>query len=42
MLPDGADEGAVAAKYAAGILEVTVPITAKTAEARTITIDQTE
>ncbi|MFI6674281.1 Hsp20/alpha crystallin family protein [Kribbella sp. NPDC050470] len=42
MLPDGADEGAVAAKYAAGILEVTVPITAKTAEARTVTIDQTE
>ncbi|MEV0283552.1 Hsp20/alpha crystallin family protein [Kribbella sp. NPDC050820] len=42
MLPDGADEGAVVAKYAAGILEVTVPITAKTAEARTITIDQTE
>ncbi|MGW1344487.1 Hsp20/alpha crystallin family protein [Kribbella sp. NPDC002412] len=42
MLPDGADEDAVAAKYAAGILEVTVPITAKPAEARTITIDRTE
>ncbi|MFI7063615.1 Hsp20/alpha crystallin family protein [Kribbella sp. NPDC050124] len=42
MLPDGADEGAVAAKYAAGILEVTVPITAKSAETRTIAIDRTE
>lgn len=42
MLPDGADEGAVAAKYIAGILEVTVPISAKPEEARAITIEQTD
>ena len=42
MLPDGADEQAVVAKYAAGILEVTVPISAKPAEARTITIEHTD
>jgi HSP20 family protein len=42
LLPDGADEKAVVAKYTAGILEVTVPITAKSAEARTITIEHTD
>jgi HSP20 family protein len=42
LLPDGADEQAVVAKYAAGILEVTVPISAKTAETRTITIEHTD
>jgi HSP20 family molecular chaperone IbpA len=42
LLPDGADEQAVVAKYAAGILEVTVPISAKAAEARTITIEHTD
>ncbi|WP_410791879.1 Hsp20/alpha crystallin family protein [Kribbella sp. C-35] len=40
MLPDGADETAAKAKYAAGILEVTVPISAKSTETRTITIEQ--
>lgn len=39
LLPDGADEQAVVAKYTAGILEVTVPLSAKAAEARSITID---
>jgi HSP20 family molecular chaperone IbpA len=42
LLPDGADEKAVVAKYTAGILEVTVPISAKPAEARTITIEHTD
>lgn len=42
MLPEGADETAVAAKYAAGILEVTVPISAKPAEARTVPIESIE
>lgn len=42
LLPDGADEQAVVAKYTAGILEVTVPISAKPAEARTITIEHTD
>ena len=42
LLPDGADERAVVAKYAAGILEVTVPISAKAAEARTIPIEHTD
>ena len=42
LLPDGADEQAVVAKYTAGILEVTVPISAKAAEARTITIEHTD
>ena len=42
LLPDGADEKAVVAKYAAGILEVTVPISAKAAEARTIAIEHTD
>ena len=42
LLPDGADEKAVVAKYTAGILEVTVPISAKAAEARTITIEHTD
>jgi HSP20 family protein len=42
LLPDGADEKAVVAKYTAGILEVTVPISAKSAEARMITIEHTD
>lgn len=42
LLPDGADEQAVVAKYTAGILEVTVPISAKPAEARTIPIEHTD
>ena len=42
LLPDGADEKAVVARYTAGILEVTVPISAKAAEARTITIEHTD
>jgi len=42
LLPDGADESAVAATYTAGILEVTVPISAKAAEARAITIEHTD
>ena len=42
LLPDGADEKAVVAKYTAGILEVTVPISAKAAETRTITIEHTD
>jgi len=42
VLPDGADEQAVVAKYTAGILEVTVPLSAKAAEARSITIDHTD
>ncbi len=42
MLPDGADEAAVVAKYNAGILEVTVPISAKSAEARAVKIEHTE
>ncbi len=42
LLPDGADEKAVVAKYTAGILEVTVPISANPAEARTITIEHTD
>ncbi|MFI5696438.1 Hsp20/alpha crystallin family protein [Kribbella sp. NPDC051586] len=42
LLPDGADEKKVVAKYAAGILEVTVPISAKPAETRTITIEHTD
>ena len=42
LLPDGADEKAVVAKYTAGILEVTVPISTKPAEARTITIEHTD
>jgi HSP20 family protein len=42
LLPDGADEKAVVAKYTAGILEVTVPISAKPAEARTIPIEHTD
>ena len=42
LLPDGADEQAVVAKYTAGILEVTVPLSAKAAEARSITIDHTD
>lgn len=42
LLPDGADEKAVVAKYTAGILEVTVPISAKPAEARTIAIEHTD
>ncbi|MEI8406643.1 MULTISPECIES: Hsp20/alpha crystallin family protein [unclassified Kribbella] len=42
MLPDGADEDSVAAKYTAGILEVTVPISAKAEEARSVTIEHTD
>ncbi|WP_329000978.1 Hsp20/alpha crystallin family protein [Kribbella sp. NBC_00709] len=42
LLPEGADEKTVAAKYTAGILEVTVPISAKPAEARTIAIEHTD
>ena len=42
LLPDGADEKAVVAKYTAGILEVTVPISAQPAEARTIPIEHTD
>jgi len=42
MLPDGADETAVVAKYTAGILEVTVPISAKQAEARAVPIEHTD
>ncbi|MET9311790.1 Hsp20/alpha crystallin family protein [Kribbella sp. NPDC003505] len=42
LLPEGADEQAVVAKYGAGILEVTVPIAAKAAETRTITIEHTD
>lgn len=42
MLPEGADEGSVAARYTAGILEVIVPISAKPQEARSITIEQTD
>ena len=42
LLPDGADEQAVVAKYTAGILEVTVPLSARAAEARSITIDHTD
>ncbi|MGW7681604.1 Hsp20/alpha crystallin family protein [Kribbella sp. NPDC054772] len=42
LLPDGADEQNVVAKYTAGILEVTVPIVAKAAEARTIAIEHTD
>ena len=41
LLPDGADEAKVEAKYAAGILEVRVPITAMAAGARTIKIEHT-
>ncbi|GAA1579654.1 hypothetical protein GCM10009789_36760 [Kribbella sancticallisti] len=42
MLPDGADEAAVKATYAAGILEVTVPISPKSVEGRTIAIERKE
>lgn len=42
LLPDGADEKAVAARYTAGILEVTMPFSAKTAETRTIAIEHTD
>ncbi|GAA2806377.1 Hsp20/alpha crystallin family protein [Kribbella solani] len=42
LLPDGADEQAVVAKYTAGILEVTVPISAQPAETRTIPIERTD
>jgi HSP20 family protein len=42
LLPDGADEQAVVAKYRAGILEVTVPISAKPAASRTIPIERTD
>ena len=41
-LPEGADETAVVAKYNAGILEVSVPISVKPAEGRTIAIERTE
>ncbi|TWD84604.1 HSP20 family molecular chaperone IbpA [Kribbella amoyensis] len=41
MLPDGADDTAVTAKYESGILEVTVPISAKSAETRTVPIEHT-
>ncbi|TCN29631.1 HSP20 family protein [Kribbella orskensis] len=41
LLPDGADEGAVEAKYTAGILEVRVPISTRTTEARTVKIEYT-
>lgn len=39
MLPDGADEAAIQATYDAGILEVSVPVTAKSAETRTVPIE---
>lgn len=39
FLPDGADEAKVAAKYAAGVLEVRVPIVVKAAETRTVKIE---
>lgn len=42
LLPEGADEKAVAAKYTAGILEVTVPVSAKSAETHTIAIEHTD
>jgi len=42
MLPDGADESAVVAKYTAGILEVTVPISQKAVEARTVPVGHAE
>lgn len=42
LLPDGADEQAVVAKYTAGILEVTVPISAKPAETHAVTIEHTD
>ncbi|HET6740244.1 MAG TPA: Hsp20/alpha crystallin family protein [Kribbella sp.] len=42
LLPEGADEQAAVAKYAAGILEVTVPISAKPADTRAITIEHTD
>ena len=42
LLPEGADEKAVVAKYTAGILELTVPISAKPVEARTIPIEQAD
>ncbi len=38
-LPEGADDSAVKAKYEAGILEVSVPISSKPAEARRIPIE---
>ncbi|HEU4947192.1 MAG TPA: Hsp20/alpha crystallin family protein [Kribbella sp.] len=40
MLPDGADESGVTARYDAGILEVSVPISAKAAETRSIPIER--
>jgi HSP20 family molecular chaperone IbpA len=42
LLPDGADEAGVAAKYTAGILEVTVPISPKAEEKHTIKVEHTE
>ncbi len=40
-LPEGADESNVNARYDAGILEVTVPLTEKRAEARQIPVQRT-
>jgi len=42
VLPEGADEIAVSARYTNGILEVTVPISGKPTEARTVRIERTE
>ena len=42
LLPEGADEDAMVAKYTAGVLEVTVPLAAKPADTRTIPVEQTE
>lgn len=40
-LPEGADESNVSARYTDGILEVTVPVSEKRAEARAIPVQRT-
>lgn len=41
LLPEGTDETGVTAKYDAGILQVVVPMTAKSTESRTVPIEHT-
>ncbi|GAA2758463.1 Hsp20/alpha crystallin family protein [Actinopolymorpha rutila] len=42
MLPDGADESEISARYDAGVLEVSVPVREQMAEPRTIPVQRTE
>jgi len=42
MLPDGADETGISARYDAGILEISVPVREQMAEPRSIPVQRTE